>query len=39
MNLVCLIKGHKFKRIAILFGYVLVLECERCGKIELKRAK
>ena len=39
MNLKCLIRGHKFKRIALLFGYLEVLECERCGKIELKRAK
>jgi len=37
MNLICLIKGHKFKRIAFLFGMIEILECERCGKIELKR--
>jgi len=41
MNLICLIKGHDFKSIAFLYGYpktvVEVLECKRCGKIELRK--
>jgi hypothetical protein len=36
MNLKCLLKRHKYYRLATIGGIVEIVKCRRCGKISIR---